>query len=75
MGDLWGEEGFGGSGFGGESFGGEDDWDTGEESLETDLEEGLDLDEGDGPEEDATSEEDAGPGGPGDESLGDESGG
>jgi len=44
MGDLWGEEGFGGSGFGGESFGGEDDWDMGEESLETDLEEGLSLD-------------------------------
>lgn len=41
MGDLWGEEGFGGSGFGGESFGGEDDWDTGEESLGTDLEEGM----------------------------------
>jgi hypothetical protein len=44
MGDLWGEEGFGGSGFGGESFGGEDDWYTSEESLGTDLEEGLVID-------------------------------
>jgi hypothetical protein len=54
MGDLWGEEGFGGSGFGGESFGGEDDWDTGDESLTTDVEEGLDSadlgDEGDSEE-------------------------
>jgi hypothetical protein len=56
MGDLWGEEGFGGSGFGGESFGGEDDWDTGDESLTADVEEGLDdqdleTDDADEPEE------------------------
>ena len=56
MGDLWGEEGFGGSGFGGESFGGEDDWDTGEESLETDLEEGLEADNG-GDDESTPSDE------------------
>lgn len=48
MGDLWGEEGFGGSGFGGESFGGEDDWDTGDESLTSDVEEGLDASEPEG---------------------------
>ncbi len=48
MGDLWGDEGFGGAGFGGEGFGDEDDWDEGEESLETDVEDGLsDADEGD----------------------------
>ena len=41
MGDLWSDEGFGGGGFGGEGFGDEDDWDEGEESLETDVEDGL----------------------------------
>lgn len=41
MGDLWSEEGFGDGGFGGEGFGEDDDWDEGEESLETDLEEGF----------------------------------
>ena len=40
MGDLWSEEGFGDGGFGGEGFGA-DEWDEGEESLETDLEEGF----------------------------------
>ena len=49
MTDLWSEEGFGGGGFGGEGFGSEDDWDEGEESLETDVEDGFDDpgDEGD----------------------------
>lgn len=42
MTDLWAEEGFGGSGFGDEGFGAEDDWDEGEESLETDVESALD---------------------------------
>lgn len=46
MGDLWTDEGFGGGGFGGEGFGGEDDWDEGEESLETDVEEGFEDPEG-----------------------------
>lgn len=38
MTDLWAEEGFGGGGFGDEGFGAEDDWDEGEESLETNVE-------------------------------------
>jgi hypothetical protein len=42
MGDLWADEGFGGGGFGTEGFGDEDDWDEGEESMESDLEEGFD---------------------------------
>jgi hypothetical protein len=42
MGDLWTDEGFGGDGFGGGGFEGADDWDEGEESLETGLEEGFD---------------------------------
>jgi hypothetical protein len=47
MGDLWGDDGFGGVGFGGEGFGDEDDWDEGEESLETDVEDTLaESDEG-----------------------------
>jgi hypothetical protein len=41
MGDLWSDEGFGGTGFGTEEFGGGDDWDEGEESLETELEDGF----------------------------------
>ena len=42
MTDLWADEGFGGSGgYGDEGFGGEDDWDEGEESLETDIEDAL----------------------------------
>ncbi len=41
MGDLWSDEGFGGGGFGGEGFGNEDDWDEGEESMETDVEDAL----------------------------------
>jgi hypothetical protein len=46
MSDLWTDEGFGGGAYGGEGFGGDDDWDEGEESLETDVEEGFaDLEE------------------------------
>ena len=41
MGDLWADEGFGGEGFGTDGFGDEDDWDEGEESLESDLEDGF----------------------------------
>lgn len=41
MTDLWADEGFGGGGFGDEGFGAEDDWDEGEESLETDVEDAL----------------------------------
>ena len=42
MGDLWADEGFGSGGYGEEGFGEVDDWDEGEESLETDIEEGFD---------------------------------
>jgi hypothetical protein len=42
MGDLWADEGFGGGGFGSQGFGEDDDWDTGDESLESDLEEAFD---------------------------------
>ena len=42
MADLWQDEGFGGGGTGvGEAFAG-DDWDEGEESIETDVEDGFD---------------------------------
>jgi hypothetical protein len=55
MGDLWQDEGFGSAGaLGGAS--GDDDWDDGEESLETTLEDAFDdpdeLEE-DGLDEDA----------------------
>ena len=41
MGDLWQDEGFGGAG-GSSELGGDDDWDEGEESLDTSLEAGFD---------------------------------
>jgi len=42
MADLWQDEGFGGGGSGvDEAFAG-DDWDEGEESIETDVEDGFD---------------------------------
>jgi len=42
MADLWQDEGFGGGGSGvGEAFAG-DGWDEGEESIETDVEDGFD---------------------------------
>ena len=41
MGDLWQDEGFGSAGATGE-LDGDDDWDEGEESIETPLEEGFD---------------------------------
>jgi hypothetical protein len=41
MGDLWDDDGFGGSGADPEADG-EDDWDEGEESLDTSLEDGFD---------------------------------
>jgi hypothetical protein len=40
--DLWQDEGFGTGGGLGQAFDGDDDWDEGEESLETDVEDGLD---------------------------------
>lgn len=42
MADLWQDEGFGnGSGLS-QAVEGKDDWDEGEESIETDVEDGLD---------------------------------
>jgi hypothetical protein len=42
MADLWQDEGFGsGSGLT-QGVDGEDDWDEGEESIETDIEDGFD---------------------------------
>jgi hypothetical protein len=41
MGDLWDDDGFG-SGGAEPDANGDDDWDEGEESLDTSLEEGLD---------------------------------
>lgn len=49
MTDLWQDEGFGGSGAGGGGV--DDDWDEGEESLDTSLEDGFDdPDEAEGDE-------------------------
>jgi hypothetical protein len=57
MADLWQDEGFGGGGSGvGEAFAG-DDWDEGEESIETDVEDGFDDPDED---EDDASEDDGG---------------
>ena len=41
MGDLWQDEGFGGVGAVGDANG-DDDWDGGDESLDTTLEDGFD---------------------------------
>lgn len=41
MGDVWQDEGFGGAGAVGDASG-DDDWDEGEESLESVLEDGFD---------------------------------
>ena len=41
MGDLWDDEGFGSGGAAPESDG-DDDWDEGDESLDTSLEDGFD---------------------------------
>ncbi len=41
MGDLWQDEGFGGVGAVGD-LDGDDDWDEGDESLDTTLEDGFD---------------------------------
>jgi hypothetical protein len=50
MGDLWPDEGFG-SGSGLEGLEAENDWDEGEESLETDVEDAFDdPEEADGDE-------------------------
>jgi hypothetical protein len=57
MTDLWAEEGFGGGGFGDEGFGAEDDWDEGEESLETDVESGFDDLGEDEPDRDSESDD------------------
>jgi hypothetical protein len=50
--DLWQDEGFGGAGAAGDGAG-DDDWDEGDESLDTSLEDGFDdpdglEDDGDG---------------------------
>lgn len=42
MADLWQDEGFGSGGGIDQAGDGEDDWDEGEESLETDVEDGFD---------------------------------
>ena len=56
MGDLWQDEGFGGVGAVGDADG-DDDWDEGDESLDTRLEDGFDdpeeLEDEDGEEESA----------------------
>ena len=41
MADLWQDEGFGGGSGQSASVGGEDDWDEGEESIVTDVEDGF----------------------------------
>jgi hypothetical protein len=56
MTDLWQDEGFGsGSGLT-QGIGGEDDWDEGEESIETDIEDGFDDPDADEESEDAEAE-------------------
>ena len=42
MGDLWDDDGFGGGGAAAPEVNGDDDWDEGEESLATSLEDGFD---------------------------------
>jgi hypothetical protein len=42
MGDLWQDEGFGSGGGVDDALAGGDDWDEGEESLETELEDAFD---------------------------------
>jgi hypothetical protein len=63
MGDLWQDEGFGSAGATGE-LDGDDDWDEGEESLDTTLEDGFDdpdgLDDSDGLDDDGWDDEDGG---------------
>lgn len=44
MADLWQDEGFGGAGAAGD--GPDDDWDEGDESLDTSLEDGFDDPDG-----------------------------
>jgi hypothetical protein len=63
MTDLWQDEGFGSGGGIGQAFDGEDDWDEGEESLETNIEDGLedaeeleDEESWDGGDDDVTPE-------------------
>ena len=58
MGDLWQDEGFGGVGAVGDANG-DDDWDGGDESLDTTLEDGFDDPdelEDDGPGDDGEEE-------------------
>lgn len=53
MADLWQDEGFGsGSGLT-EGIAGDDDWDEGEESIETDVEDGFEDPANDEDEEEA----------------------
>ena len=56
MSDQWDDEGFGGAAPGG--GGTDDDWDEGEESLETELEDGFDDPEGESDDEDWDEGED-----------------
>lgn len=42
MGDLWDDDGFGSGGADPEAGGDDDEWDEGEESLDTSLEDGFD---------------------------------
>ena len=55
MGDLWQDEGFGGAG-GAEHELAENDWDEGEESLETTVEDGFD--DTDEPDDDSWNDAD-----------------
>lgn len=50
MGDVWDDEGFG-SGDAAPESDGEDDWDEGEESLDTSLEDGFDEPDGESGED------------------------
>ena len=50
MSDQWDDEGFGGAAPSG--AGTDDDWDEGEESLETELEDGFDDPDGESDDED-----------------------
>lgn len=56
MGELWQDEGFGGGSGLDEGFAG-DDWDEGEESLETDVEDGFEDPGGADGEEPSEGEE------------------
>ncbi len=58
MADLWQDEGFGSGSGHGLAVGGDDDWDEGEESIETDVEDGFD-DPDDSADEESWDDDDA----------------